>query len=432
MTAKLIWKNGTSFDKSADVFVIPKKYSVFIQTDKPVYKPGDEILYRILVLDSDLKPFNVKEGQLKHDIYDGFGNILPEPKSEGNADGSVSAPETEGPLIGKDDFDEETSPADPADDNFPDPLAPKEEKKNDLVEKKNGKITDGVYAYNYKLNDEPVEGDWSINVTINGEYEFSTVQPFVVKRYILPRFQAFIDTKHHVNKDEGEILLNIYANYTFGKFVSGKVKITGKSYDMMYPKIVHREVIKHVDVDIKSTVSFSMKDLNIVNSIRPYEIKFEAEFEENLTKQVGLASTTVKVYRYQEFSVNIVRERRRFKPGFPYKFHVEVLQANGHPAPSALESLKLSVEYHYKPVFCTALSEVDKLVTKFEYTEKRSLVDGKAQFTLNIHDNTTAFTINAIYFESKATANILRHDAGAKEYLTIEHVPKIEKGVLVL
>lgn len=61
------------------IFIIEKLYSVLIQTDKPVYKPGDKFLYRILALDTYLKPYEVADGRLRHNIYDGLGNLPPEP-----------------------------------------------------------------------------------------------------------------------------------------------------------------------------------------------------------------------------------------------------------------------------------------------------------------------------------------------------------------
>lgn len=33
-----------------------KSYSVFIQTDKSVYNPGDKVLFRVIALNSQLKP----------------------------------------------------------------------------------------------------------------------------------------------------------------------------------------------------------------------------------------------------------------------------------------------------------------------------------------------------------------------------------------
>jgi len=36
-----------------------KQFYTFIQTDKPVYKHGDTVMFRVLIVDKELKPYNV-------------------------------------------------------------------------------------------------------------------------------------------------------------------------------------------------------------------------------------------------------------------------------------------------------------------------------------------------------------------------------------
>ena len=71
LTAKLL-SEREEFEQTEEIIVIPKKYSVFIQTDKAVYKPGDEVLYRILILDPDRKPYH---GECINVIYDAKGKL---------------------------------------------------------------------------------------------------------------------------------------------------------------------------------------------------------------------------------------------------------------------------------------------------------------------------------------------------------------------
>lgn len=47
---------GVTFQSSSPLKYIKKSYSVFIQTDKAVYKPGSKILFRALILNSEFKP----------------------------------------------------------------------------------------------------------------------------------------------------------------------------------------------------------------------------------------------------------------------------------------------------------------------------------------------------------------------------------------
>lgn len=55
----LVFKNATS------VHVESKNCSLFIQSDKAIYKPGDVIKFRVLVLNFRLQPVELERGQLK-------------------------------------------------------------------------------------------------------------------------------------------------------------------------------------------------------------------------------------------------------------------------------------------------------------------------------------------------------------------------------
>lgn len=57
--SSIIFKNFTLLN------VESKNYSIFIQTDKAIYKPSESIKFRILVLDFDLKPVELDDEWLK-------------------------------------------------------------------------------------------------------------------------------------------------------------------------------------------------------------------------------------------------------------------------------------------------------------------------------------------------------------------------------
>lgn len=54
---------------------VNKGFSIFVQTDKSVYKAGDTIRFRVLVLDPNTKPLPV-EGNMKVYISDGEDNRI--------------------------------------------------------------------------------------------------------------------------------------------------------------------------------------------------------------------------------------------------------------------------------------------------------------------------------------------------------------------
>lgn len=56
--------SGLVFKNESSLHVEKKNVSLFIQTDKAIYKPGETIRFRVLVLDALLRPANVKKGEL--------------------------------------------------------------------------------------------------------------------------------------------------------------------------------------------------------------------------------------------------------------------------------------------------------------------------------------------------------------------------------
>ena len=75
--------SGLVFKNESALNVESKNVSIFIQTDKAIYKPGETIRFRVLVLDSQLRPAAVKKSGLN--IYINvrgggwgapFGNVI--------------------------------------------------------------------------------------------------------------------------------------------------------------------------------------------------------------------------------------------------------------------------------------------------------------------------------------------------------------------
>lgn len=56
--------SGIIFKNESSLSVEKKNVSLFIQTDKAIYKPGETIRFRVLVLDQLLRPAPIKKGDL--------------------------------------------------------------------------------------------------------------------------------------------------------------------------------------------------------------------------------------------------------------------------------------------------------------------------------------------------------------------------------
>lgn len=387
---------------------------MFIQTDKPVYKPGDDILYRILVLDQDLLPFEVTS--LKHQIFDGKGNLLPTvivetPVKIAKKKGKSLKPEKK-PMFGRkkssndDEQEAETGGGD--------------DKRKHLVEKGAGKISKGIYSYFHPVIDEPVFGNWSIKVTVNDEESFATTKFFEVKDYILPRYEVVIETAHDVQISDREIVLDICGNYTFGELVSGTVEVTASVYDPDYPKIIHRKISKKGVAEFHSIISYDIKnELKIRNSIKPYIVQFDVTFKETLTGQIAEKQAKVRVYKSNEYFIDFIRKAERFKPGFPYSFVVTVEKFDGTPISSQTSFLQLKIKYFKKAKRCKAVEE-NLLESELEYTREKKVKNGRVEFTLEDLDDVTGIVLAASYSDSTTVITINRHPGETDEYLEIK------------
>jgi CD109 antigen len=66
---------ATEFYEKKFLYVESKTCSIFIQTNKAIYKPGEHIKYRIMILDSETKPIKVDK-ELKISIFDAKKNKI--------------------------------------------------------------------------------------------------------------------------------------------------------------------------------------------------------------------------------------------------------------------------------------------------------------------------------------------------------------------
>ncbi|KAJ7427634.1 CD109 antigen [Willisornis vidua] len=155
---RLIFSNRTS------LMYMSKSISTFIQTDKSMYKPGQDVLFRIVTVYPDLKPYKVP---LNIYIRDPRKKLIQQWLME------------EGDL--------------------------------------------GVVSKKFQLSMNPPLGDWSIEVEVNGQVHY---QRFKVMEYVLPKFDVMIATPLYYSLRDEDVTGVVTAKYTYGKPVKGTVTIT--------------------------------------------------------------------------------------------------------------------------------------------------------------------------------------------------------------
>ncbi|NXW12871.1 CD109 protein, partial [Circaetus pectoralis] len=152
------------FSNRTSLMYVSKSISVFIQTDKSMYKPGQDVMFRIVTVYPDLKPY---KASLNIYIRDPRKKLIQQWLME------------EGDL--------------------------------------------GVVSKKFQLSMNPPLGDWSIEVEVNGQVHY---QRFKVMEYVLPKFDVMITTPLYYSLREEDVTGVVTAKYTYGKPVKGTVMVT--------------------------------------------------------------------------------------------------------------------------------------------------------------------------------------------------------------
>jgi CD109 antigen len=278
---------GETFERSVDLDLNTKKFSVFVQTDKSIYKPGDKVQFRVLVLDSNTKPFPAND--VKVYITDGG--------------------------------------------------------QNRVKQYLDVKLVRGVYQNELQLSDSPVMGNWMIHVKVNdGE---DTTKNFEVAEYVLPKYEVIVDTDPHVTFKDGKIRATVRAKYTYGKPVKGQATIS--AYPVLWlgavqPFIQDNIVRKVIQVDGKGSAEFDIRsELKIEGDYERY-INIEAIFEEELTGRTQNGSTQITLHKFK-YDVELIKNTEDFKPGLPYDISIKVKYHDGSPLIDKVNPVKLFTSY---------------------------------------------------------------------------------------
>ncbi|CAG6007637.1 unnamed protein product [Menidia menidia] len=146
--------------------VMIKKYEprAFVQTDKPIYIPGQTVHFRVVTLDNKLRP--------ARQLYD---------------------------II-----------------QFQDP------QNNRIAQWLNKTSSGTILQLSHSLSSEAREGTYVISVKM-GEQKFNHL--FKVEKYVLPKFDVKINVPKQINAAEEELDAKVCAKYTYGQPVQARVTI---------------------------------------------------------------------------------------------------------------------------------------------------------------------------------------------------------------
>ncbi|XP_029415660.1 pregnancy zone protein-like isoform X2 [Nannospalax galili] len=166
--------------------IIKAENPVFVQTDKPIYKPGQTVKFRIVSVDNNFHPLN------------------------------------------------ETFPV----------IFIENPKKNRIFQWQSHSLQGGLSQLSFPLSVEPVLGTYKI--IVQKESEKKVKHFFEVKEYVLPKFEVQVKAPKTISFLEEEFKVSACASYTYGKPVPGLVTINVCRNYLQYPFTCHSQYLQKI------------------------------------------------------------------------------------------------------------------------------------------------------------------------------------------
>lgn len=282
---------GYTVNTDAIVRIELDKLITFVETDKRVYKPGQNVNIRIVTLHYDWKPMT---------------KTIPKIWIENPSEMRVAQWIDEVPQS-------------------------------------------GIVQLTFPLSAEPSLGIWKIKVEKIRDSEFIQTATFEVKKYVLPKFQVTIKSPGYILADTKSVTWNICVKYSYGKAVRGTLRL--KTIPQT-PSWKRKQNIPELNIEENynsfdgcTTFEVVASDLGLADwKVAPNNIMVMANFTEEGTGVTETAiSETVVVHQALKL-VFIHYTPKYFKLGLPYYGRLRVLHQDDSPAPNEQIQLCLKVK----------------------------------------------------------------------------------------
>ncbi|XP_063436378.1 CD109 antigen-like [Mytilus trossulus] len=275
---------GLSFKEETYMSYRARIVSLFIQTDKGIYKAGQTINFRVFALYTDLKVY-----------YGPFTIFMHDPKG------------------------------------------------NLIKQWRNVSHDSGVYTGSMVMTDNPVLGDWTIKTTSHGVSSNRTV---MVDRYVLPKFEVTVHLPSFILTNASQVQGIVEAKYSYGKPVSGYVEIEANlrysysSWNYQGSKAIIRLHNITIGSDGKARFVIPMATIRTSFGISTGQyLVVKANVTETLTDITFSVSEEVP---FSDQAIKILflpTTKTTFKPGLPYKIDAQLTEIDGSPITSYAQGI---------------------------------------------------------------------------------------------
>ncbi|XP_022096480.1 pregnancy zone protein-like [Acanthaster planci] len=256
---------------SIKVYLDACNSETFIETDKPIYKPGQHVQFRVLTLLSDLRPDMSEVSKIWIESPSGIH----------------------------------------------------------MAQWLAVKTNDGLIDLSMPMSTDPPMGDWRIKVR-HHDREFT--QTFKVGEYVLPKFEVMIKGPDYVVVPGGEEEITVCGKYTHGQPVSGSIKLhisVSSNKNVAMDQFARNTNIYGCHVFEVDLSELQWKQVGYIN---PHYTKLtiRAEFEEAATRTVIEKTVDDIVISQRPFELKF-SVPSTFKPGLPFSGMLLFNDPSGKP-----------------------------------------------------------------------------------------------------
>ncbi|NXR00630.1 OVOS protein, partial [Sagittarius serpentarius] len=266
--------------------------TVFIQTDKPIYKPGQKVMFRVVTLDTQFRP-----------VQETYPRII------------IEDPE-----------------------------------QNKIFQWLEVASKHGIVQLSFPLIPEPILGSYHITVEKkSGEKEY---QFFTVEEYVLPKFEVTTSVPRRISFFDEEVRVNICASYTYGQPVEGNARINVCQQRFYSSRCEQNQkenceaVTGLLGKDGCLNAAISIKTFQLY---RRYARMYTSLNVESIVTENG---TGIQMKGYDYVAVNQENDRVMFrnmdlyyKRGIPYYGEITVTNVDGEPVADRTVQLELNEKY---------------------------------------------------------------------------------------
>ncbi|NXY89282.1 OVOS protein, partial [Alcedo cyanopectus] len=257
---------------------------VFVQTDKPIYKPGQSVKFRVVALDFNFKP--VQEQSPCGFVF------------------------------------------------FQDPRG------NRIFQWQNVTSEMNIIQIEFPLTEEPILGNYKIIVAKKTGDKIS--HSFSVEEYVLPKFDVTITAPESLTVLDSEFTVKVCGVYTFGQPVEGKIQLSVcrdfDSYGRCKKSPVCQSFTKELETEgcLSQVVNSKIFELNRVGYMRNLDVKAIV-----IEKGTGLqltATQSISITRVMS-SVQFENVDHHYRRGIPYFGQIKLVDKDKSPISNEIVQL---------------------------------------------------------------------------------------------